>query len=183
MGINYGHRQFFLTLYLECLPPESTSRPSTKKENENLASPADDTPVEPNAKSLDAPQGDKEPAFNLIGMLSTKKPTLNTTPEPPLSSCNYGRLYHHVTLVGGLRAGVFTRLAENTDMDECAWKCCARRSCDAAILMRSTCFGLQCSSSELCSTRPSRLKNFSLHIMYIYRGETNGKSRSDMCCN
>ena len=178
---NCYHQQVFLTLcygwHLPSLSLESTSHPSPKEENEKPTSPASATPVEPEAKSSDAPQGDKEAAFNFTDMLSTSKPTSSTTSDHALSSCTYSRLYRHVTLVGGLRAGIFTRLAENTDMDECARKCCARRSCDAAIHMRATCFGLQCSSSKLCSTRPSRLKNFSLHIMYMYRGESNGESR------
>ena len=90
--------------------------------------------------------------------------------------CRYSMIHHHVTLKGGLRAGSITRLAELSTMKECARRCCAVVSCDAALLMKETCFALHCSSKDLCQTRPSRLKNFSLMIQYIRRGQTKRKS-------
>ena len=161
--------------YLYFLIPESTPRPSAAEETQDLPTLSENNVhVEPDADSqaFYTSEDDKEPANNLIDLLS---PTSSETSEPAVSRCTHSRLYRHVTLIGGLRAGNFTRLAEHVDMDECARNCCAQRSCNLAILMRNTCFGLHCSSPELCSTRPARLRGFSLKIMYIYRKDSKGR--------
>ena len=116
---------------------------------------------------------DQGSASNLMKLLVTTKPTPSTTFQPTMPSCTHSKLYRHVTLVGGLRAGNFTRMVELTNMNECVRRCCSERSCDVAILLRDTCFALQCSSPELCSARPSRLRNFSLKMIYMYK--KNGK--------
>lgn len=157
---------------------ESTPRPSTAEETKKLPTPSvSNVLIQPDAdsKAFYTSEDENEPANNLIDILSTKKPTPSVTSEPAVSRCTHSRLYRHVTLIGGLRAGNFTRLAEHVDMDECAQKCCAQRSCNVAILMREACFGLHCSSPELCSTRPARLRGFSLKIMYMYRADSKGK--------
>lgn len=157
---------------------ESTPRPSTGEETQELTSLSENNVhVDPEADSKEFynSEDDNEPANNFIEILSPKKPTLGITSEPAVSRCTHSRLYRHVTLIGGLRAGNFTRLAEHTDMDECARTCCAQRSCNLAILMKDACFGLHCSSPELCSTRPARLRGFSLKIMYIYREDSKGR--------
>ena len=117
---------------------------------------------------------DNDEALKLMNMLFSTTPTPSTTPTHAKSSCTYSKLYHHVSLVGGLQAGNFSRLAQFSNMAECVRGCCAQRSCDVAILMRDTCFALQCKTPELCSARPARLKNFSLQIVYIYRKGTEG---------
>ena len=157
---------------------ESTPHPYTAGETQELTTLSENNVhVEPEADSKDfyTSEDDYEPANNLIEILSPKKPTLGVTSDSVESRCTHSRLYRHVTLTGGLLAGNFTRLAEHADMDECARKCCAQHPCNLAILMRDTCFGLHCSSPELCSTRPARLRGFSLKIMYIYREETKGR--------
>lgn len=159
---------------------ESTSRHSPAEATNKLPTPSTSGTLKEadgNSKSSYTSDDDKEPTLNMIDMLSRKKPTPSAASEPTVPHCTHSRLYRHVTLIGGLRAGNFTRLAEFADMDECARKCCAQRSCNVAILMRDTCFGLQCSSPELCSTRPARLRNFSLKIMYMYREDSKGKVR------
>ena len=163
--------------YLHFLFPESTPRPSTPEETQELPSLSENFRVEPHADSkyFYASEEDKEPANNMIDLLSPKDPTSSVASEPAVSRCTHSRLYRHVTLIGGLRAGNFTRLAEHVDMEDCAQQCCAQRSCSLAILMRDTCFGLHCSSPELCSTRPARLRGFSLKIMYIYREDSKGR--------
>lgn len=164
--------------YLYLLFPESTPRPSAAEETQELPNLSENNVhVEPDAdsKTFYTSEDDKESANNLIDLLSPKNPTSSITSEPAVSRCTHSRLYHHVTLIGGLRAGNFSRLAEHVDMDECTRKCCAQRSCNLAILMRDTCFGLHCSSPELCSTRPARLRGFSLKIMYIYREDSKGR--------
>ncbi|XP_078381846.1 uncharacterized protein LOC144664603 isoform X2 [Oculina patagonica] len=159
-------------------PEETTSRPGDETKKTPTPS-ASDVIIEPNgiSKASYTSEDDKEPPYNLIDMLSTKKTTPSANFEPAVPRCTHSSLYRHVTLTGGLRAGNFTRLAEFVDMDECARKCCARRSCDVAILMRDTCFGLQCSTPELCSTRPAQLRNFSLKIMYIYKESSIAQTR------
>lgn len=116
-----------------------------------------------------------------MNMLLTTKSPPSTTSEPAKSSCTHSKLYRHVTLVGGLRAGNFTRLAEFTDMADCAQRCCDVRSCDVAILMGDTCFALQCSTAELCSARPARLKNFSLKMIYMYKKVSGGMLNRHIC--
>lgn len=165
-------------IYLYCLLPESTPRPSTAEETNELPSLSKNNVrvgSDADSKAFYTSEDDTEPANNLIDVLSPKKPTLSATSDPAVSRCTHSRLYRHVTLIGGLRAGNFTRMADHVDMDECSRKCCAQRSCNLAILMRDTCFGLHCSSPELCSTRPARLRGFSLKIMYIYREDSKGR--------
>ena len=116
-----------------------------------------------------------------MNMLLTTKAPPSTTSEPAKSSCNHSKLYRHVTLVGGLRAGNFTRLGEFTDMADCAQRCCDVKSCDVAILMGDACFALQCSTAELCSTRPARLRNFSLKMIYMYRKVSGGMAHRHKC--
>ena len=100
---------------------------------------------------------------------STKNNNLLTTQPPNKQTCGHSKLYSHVTLKGGLTAGDFRRLAEFSTMKECARKCCASPTCDVAIMMKDTCFELHCHSRELCETRPARLRNFNLVMMYIHR--------------
>ena len=136
--------------------------------------------TKPTSSVLDVSQNDfyteedNEEALKLINLLFSTKPTPSTTTTPTKPSCTSSKLYRRVSLVGGLRAGNFSRLAQSVGMSECVRRCCDQRSCDVAILMRGTCFALHCASPELCSARPARLKNFSLQIMYMYRTATTG---------
>ena len=170
--------------YLYFLFPESTPNPSTEEEAQEVPTLSEsNVHVKPDADSkvYYTSEDDNESADNLVDFLSPKNPTSSLTSEPEVSRCTHSRLYRHVTLIGGLRAGNFTRLAEHADMDECARKCCAQRSCNLAILMRDACFGLHCSSPELCSTRPARLRGFSLKIMYIYREDSKRRFLPYIC--
>ena len=91
--------------------------------------------------------------------------------------CELSEVFSHVTLKGGLNAGQFRRLAEYSTIKECARKCCASKTCDVAIVMKETCFELQCYSKESCETRPAQLKNFNLMIVYIYREKGTSMKR------
>lgn len=165
-----------LTTKFGILSLESNPRPTLAEETEKLLTPSEsnvDTESDGDAKAFYAKQ-DKAAVLSLMDILSSTKPTPSTTSEPAKTSCTRSKLYRHVTVVGGLQAGNFTRLVEFTDMDDCAQRCCAERSCDVAILMRNTCFGLQCSSPELCSARPSQLRNFSMKMIYMYREKSKG---------
>ena len=141
---------------------------------------AEQTKPTPTSSVLDAStsdlytEEDNEEALKLIDLLFSTKPTPSTTTAPTKPSCTYSKLYRRVSLVGGLRAGNFSRLVQSVDMSECVRRCCDQRSCDVAILMRGTCFALHCASPELCSARPALLKNFSLQIVYMYRTATKG---------
>ncbi|XP_015756852.1 PREDICTED: uncharacterized protein LOC107336293, partial [Acropora digitifera] len=137
--------------------------------------------TKPTSSVLDVSQNDfyteedNEEALKLINLLFSTKPTPSTTTTPTKPNCTSSKLYRRVSLVGGLRAGNFSRLAQSVGMSECVRRCCDQRSCDVAILMRGTCFALHCASPELCSARPARLKNFSLQIMYMYRAATTAQ--------
>lgn len=101
----------------------------------------------------------------------------STTKTPTTPTCSHSDVYHHVTLKGGLKAGTFRKLAEISNIGECAKKCCARQKCDVAIMMSDTCFGLQCNSTELCETKPAHLKHFRLVMVYIQRNGPRGENR------
>ena len=124
---------------------------------------------------------ESEPPSNLFDLFTTDTPihspsTPTAASKTAVPRCRNSKLYRHVSLKGGLRSGNFTRLAQHADMADCAEKCCAKAGCDVAILMRTSCFGLRCASVKLCGTRPARLRNFSLKIMYIHRENPEGES-------
>lgn len=158
---------------------ESTPRPNVAGETKNLPT---DLLLDATGKGFDADDDNEDEAFNFMNMLLTTTPAPRITSKPTKSSCVHSKRYRHVTLVGGLQAGNFSRLAEFTNMAECAQRCCAEKSCDVAILMRDTCFALRCSSPELCSARPAQLKNFSLEMIYMYRKGSEGVFGVHLLC-
>ena len=111
----------------------------------------------------------------VIDKFPATPPAHRSRHKSPAKTCGYSRVHRHVTLKGGLRAGKVTRVADFSTMDECAQKCCGIVSCDAALLMKRTCFALHCASEKLCETRPSRLKNFSLMVQFVKRPSSRGE--------
>ena len=102
------------------------------------------------------------------------------TSDQDHSTCTLnGSIYHKWTFLGGLEAGKFARIADDTDMENCISKCCDLKLCDAAIMNGKTCFSLLCKDRKLCELRPAQLDTFDLVIAFVKRtNRTEISSRS-----
>ena len=78
-------------------------------------------------------------------------------------------ILRNVTLQDGLRAGNFTDYGQVTAAESCARICCGLGSCDAAFMIASNCFAVQCASQRACGAVPSRVDRISTSLVYFHR--------------
>lgn len=85
-----------------------------------------------------------------------------------IPKCTRSHILYNHTLLGGLRAGNFTQIAEVDSIETCAALCCAEQTCDLALLLGENCYAGDCASKELCIPVPARpTSNKSSQIAYI----------------
>ncbi|KAJ7382458.1 hypothetical protein OS493_034618 [Desmophyllum pertusum] len=85
-----------------------------------------------------------------------------------IPKCTRSHILYNHTLLGGLRAGNFTHLAEVDSIETCAALCCAEQTCDLALVLGENCYAGDCASKELCVPVPVKpTANRSSQIAYI----------------
>lgn len=71
-----------------------------------------------------------------------------------IPKCTRSHILYNHTLLGGLRAGNFTHIAEVDSIETCAALCCAEQTCDLALVLGENCYAGDCASKELCVPVP-----------------------------
>ncbi|CAH3181775.1 unnamed protein product [Porites evermanni] len=71
-----------------------------------------------------------------------------------IPKCTRSHILYNHTLLGGLRAGNFTQIAEVDSIETCAALCCAEQTCDLALVLGDNCYAGDCASKELCIPVP-----------------------------
>lgn len=85
-----------------------------------------------------------------------------------IPKCTRSHILYNHTLLGGLRAGNFTQIAEVDSIETCAALCCAEQTCDLALVLGENCYAGDCASKELCVPVPVyTTNNRSSQIAYI----------------
>ena len=83
--------------------------------------------------------------------------------------CAHNAVLSNVTLAGGIKSGVFTSHGMVHSFDDCLQQCCKLPFCDAAFMVKRTCFSLRCSSSKLCKTRKARPSTYHPMVSFLKR--------------
>ena len=85
-----------------------------------------------------------------------------------IPKCTRSHILYNHTLLGGLRAGNFTHIAEVDSIETCAALCCAEQTCDLALVLGENCYAGDCASKELCVPVPvNPTANRGSQIAYI----------------
>ena len=92
-------------------------------------------------------------------------------------TCSTGDVLSNYTFSSGLRAGHFIEEEKAETMDDCIYRCCAKRECDVAFMLKKSCFLVQCYNKSSCQSRQARSPNFAPRLAYISRPDqyTDGK--------
>jgi hypothetical protein len=72
------------------------------------------------------------------------------TTKRNIPHCTRSHILYNHTVLGGLRAGNFTKIAEVDSIETCAALCCAENTCDLALMLGNNCYAGDCASKELC---------------------------------
>ena len=73
-----------------------------------------------------------------------------------------------MTLFGGIDAGNFTDLGQQSNMEECIGQCCKQTRCDVAFMLDNECYGVTCKSKQLCGTKPAKnIEKYKPKIAYL----------------
>ena len=86
------------------------------------------------------------------------------------SACRDNRIskiYHDVTLNGGISSGEFTDKGHVTSMDQCIGKCCASDSCNVAFVIKDTCFAVKCKTYDECGLKAAVSDYYNPRIAYV----------------
>ena len=91
----------------------------------------------------------------LFYLLNVKSELLEDEAEyTSIPKCTRSHILYNHTLLGGLRAGNFTQIAEVDSIETCAALCCAEQTCDLALVLGDNCYAGDCASKELCIPVP-----------------------------
>ena len=98
------------------------------------------------SKFIDA---DYSKRFSIAELLEDEGADYTAIPK-----CTRSHILYNHTLLGGLRAGNFTHIAEVDSIETCAALCCAEQTCDLALVLGENCYAGDCASKELCVPVP-----------------------------
>eukprot|EP00794_Sanderia_malayensis_P011221 gene11221-12400_t len=95
------------------------------------------------------------------------------------SECKSSSVHYNSTLVKGMQSGNFTSRGSVEDFPRCLDLCCQSGNCDAAFLVKKTCFSVQCYSKESCNAKAARPSPFNPTLAYIIRDNGASKALAD----
>ena len=72
-----------------------------------------------------------------------------------------------MTLVGGIKSGIFSEARHVRDLDLCTRHCCLREFCDLAFMIRDTCYLVKCANQLLCKTKKARPSSMNPRISFV----------------
>lgn len=90
--------------------------------------------------------------------------------------CPQSHLMHNVGILYGLKAGNYTYFGETSDMKMCIKNCCSQRRCDIALMLDSSCYGVECSVVQTCQITSIHNAKYKSTAVYITRRFNKDKS-------
>ena len=84
-------------------------------------------------------------------------------------SCSHSDVHDNVTLIGGIHAGNFTSHGITKSFDECLSYCCKSDQCDAAFMVKKTCFSVKCADNALCKFKKAKPSPYNPTLAYVNR--------------
>ena len=101
----------------------------------------------------------------------TKKTERPPLPAADTQRCIVTRPQSNVTLLGGIKSGIFSEANHVHDMDLCTRHCCLKGDCDLAFMIRDSCYLVKCGNEMLCKTKKARPSNMNPRISFVTRLE------------
>lgn len=99
----------------------------------------------------------------------TKKTERPPLPAADTQRCIVTRPQSNVTLLGGIKSGIFSEANHVHDMDLCTRHCCLKGDCDLAFMIRDSCYLVKCGNEMLCKTKKARPSNMNPRISFVTR--------------
>ena len=116
----------------------------------------------------------KEPPPQHIEGKAPPKGISNQSYQPTkvgLKKCQFSEAHYNVTLVRGMKSGNFTSHGVVKDFNDCHDKCCQDGNCDAAFMVKRTCFSISCYDKDSCRLKAARPSPFNPTLAYLIKGQ------------
>ena len=120
-------------------------------------------------KFIDVNTAAKEQPSQHIENKAPSKGVSNQPNQPPkvgLEKCQFSDAHSNVTLIRGMKSGNFTSHGMVKDFNDCHDKCCQDGNCDAAFMVKRTCFSISCYDKESCKFKAARPSPFNPTLAY-----------------
>ena len=115
----------------------------------------------------------------ILAMLLLKPPGLADAAHlSEYDICLRGEYFEDYALKGGSKAGDYIKLGSVTDFTDCAELCCKHRQCKMALLLRTSCFRVDCYKGEPHRCQRISAKRSKFKPKLFIRGEVERPLKS-----
>ena len=126
-------------------------------------------------------------AYIIISCLVWRTDALTRTETERYELCIKGNRFEGFAPKGGTKAGKYHRLGKVESFEECINLCCWKRNCKMALMLRTSCFQVDCKPNDgertqLC--KPVAARHSKYNPKLFIRGEIGrpSKGRYQNCC-
>ena len=112
---------------------------------------------------------------HLITSPNTHKIVSYRLPAPTIlktSTCSAEKIFHNVTLIGGMKAANITSLGKASNMQECIGMSCDYGQGDLVLMLEKNCYTVKCINERVCQTAPAQPSKFYSRVAYLKWGST-----------
>ena len=88
------------------------------------------------------------------------------------STCSAEKIFHNVTLIGGMKAANITSLGKASNMQECIGMSCDYGQGDLVLMLEKNCYTVKCVNERVCQTAPAQPSKFYSRVAYLKWGST-----------
>jgi hypothetical protein len=88
------------------------------------------------------------------------------------STCSAEKIFHNVTLIGGMKAANITSLGKASNMQECIGMSCDYGQGDLVLMLEKDCYTVKCVNERVCQTAPAQPSKFFSRVAYLKWGST-----------
>ena len=108
------------------------------------------------------------PSYSVIeNNAALKTDIIPVTRDAACRDLRVSRVFHDVTLRGGISSGEFTDKGHVESIDECIAKCCSVDTCNLAFVIKDTCFAVKCKSYNDCGLKSAISEYYNPKIAYV----------------
>ena len=111
----------------------------------------------------------------MITAPNTHKIVSYRLPAPTIlktSTCSAEKIFHNVTLIGGMKAANITSLGKASNMQECIGMSCDYGQGDLVLMLEQNCYTVKCVNERVCQTAPAQPSKFFSRVAYLKWGST-----------
>ena len=112
---------------------------------------------------------------HVITAPNTHKIVSYRLPAPTIlktSTCSAEKIFHNVTLIGGMKAANITSLGKASNMQECIGMSCDYGQGDLVLMLEKNCYTVKCVNERVCQTAPAQPSKFFSRVAYLKWGST-----------